>query len=147
MNTKSNLKLKIVCGFRKDQEHTISIEEAHKAYYLFFHPEQRGSFKQGFALVGSSIQEIVPDWQGSMGWNPTHTLDTDDWSEIRASDVEEKMKNALAIAKEIARVATLDNIDKPLNVLAKEYNLLPQEAKNYLEAQPETIMRLKASNY
>ena len=27
--------IKLIVGFRRDQEHSVSMEEAHKAYYLF----------------------------------------------------------------------------------------------------------------
>ena len=42
-----DLKIKIITGFRKDQYYTIDAEEAHKAYYLFLNPEERGVFNNG----------------------------------------------------------------------------------------------------
>lgn len=97
-----NYKVKIVVGFRKEQFYTIDAEEAHKAYYLFLHPEERGIFSNGVALVGKNIQQIEPDYNATMGWNPEHKLDTDDWSELRAKKVDSKIQTMLAHAKDIA---------------------------------------------
>ena len=57
-----NPKIKLIVGFRRDQEHSIDADEAHKAYYLFLNPEKRGVFKSGLAIVGADIKEIVPDY-------------------------------------------------------------------------------------
>jgi hypothetical protein len=113
------MKIKLIVGFRRDQEHTIDANEAHKAYYLFLHPEQRGVFSNGLAIQGSQIQEIVPDWQGTMGWNPSHVLNSDDWNEIRQHGKEGRMKTLLAAAKEIAQIGTPEDLQKPLFMLLK----------------------------
>ena len=97
-----NYKLKLVCGYRRDQEHSIDAQEAHKAYYLFLNPTSRGIFNNGLAIKGDQIQEIVPDYQGTMGWNATHTLDSDDWNEIRAKGVDKKIQKYLQDGKTIA---------------------------------------------
>ena len=73
-----DLKIKIITGFRKDQYYTIDAEEAHKAYYLFLNPEERGVFNNGVAMIGKNVQGIEPDYHATMGWNSTHTLDSDD---------------------------------------------------------------------
>ncbi len=91
------LKIKIICGFRKDQQYTLDISEAHKAYYLFLHPDERGIFENGLALVGRQIQAIEPDYHATMGWNQSHILDGYDWGEIRSQGIEKKMQQALAI--------------------------------------------------
>lgn len=115
--------IKITTGFRQDQFHTISGEEAHKAYYLFLHPMERGVFDNGVAIRGSDIQSIVPDYNSTMGWNSTHILDNDDWNEIRAKNVDRKMRDLLYDAK---RVASLENppINKPLSIALEETKLL-----------------------
>lgn len=94
-----NLKLKLITGFRKDQHYTIDADEAEKAYKLFMNPEHRGIFKSGLALVGSSIQAIEPDYNATMGWNPDHVLNGDDWNQINASGVDRKLRDALSIGK------------------------------------------------
>lgn len=111
--------VKLIVGFRRDQEHSIPAAEAHKAYYLFSHPNERAIFSNGLAIKGDQIQEIVPDWHGTMGWNATHTLDSDDWNEIRASGVDRKMQHILESAKEIARVANPEDMSTPLPKLLK----------------------------
>lgn len=99
-----NIKLKIITGFREDQSFSISSEEAHKAYYLFLNPDQRGVFENGLALRGSDIQRIEPDYQGTMGWNSTHRLDEDDWNEIKGKGIDRKMQNIMVNAQKIARL-------------------------------------------
>lgn len=110
----SKYKIKIVCGFRKEQEFTIDANEAHKAYYLFNHPEKRGTFNNGLALKGSDIQRIEPDYNATMGWNPTHQLTSDDWNELHANGVMQKMNTIMASAKEISRVAEVEDFTSPL---------------------------------
>jgi|GEM_PF-1855618 len=97
-----NYKIILVTGYNDNQRHSISIEEAHKAYYLFLNPTKRGIFSNGLAIVGKDINEIIPDWHGTMGWNRTHKLDTDDWNEITKYGIERKMKNTLTQARNIS---------------------------------------------
>ncbi|MHB8674639.1 MAG: hypothetical protein ACYDAK_13310 [Candidatus Limnocylindrales bacterium] len=96
-----NLKIKIITGFRKDQHHTIDAEEAHKAYYLFLHPEERGVFNDGTAIVGSHIQAIEPDYNATMGWNASYQIGDDDWNEIKKVGIDLKLKEILFAAKQI----------------------------------------------
>lgn len=96
-----NLKIKIITGFREDQYYVIDGNEAHKAYYLFMHPEERGVFKNGVALIGKNIQGIEPAWNETMGWNPTHELDDDDWNDIHQKGIKPKMRELLTEAKRV----------------------------------------------
>lgn len=96
----NRLKLKIVTGFRPDQHCTIGIEEAPKAYRLFANPDERAVFDNGTALIGSSVKSIEPDWNATMGWNPTYVMGNDDWNEIRSSGAERMMRDAISSAKE-----------------------------------------------
>lgn len=98
------MKIKIITGFRQEQNIVIDGEEAHKAYYLFLHPEERGVFNNGFALIGKNIQGIEPAYNETMGWNPTHQLDDDDWNELRAKGIDTKMRDLLYEAKQIAQL-------------------------------------------
>lgn len=96
------LKIKIITGFRLDQHYTIDAEEAHKAYYLFLNPKERGIFKNGVALIGAHIQGIEPDYNSTMGWNPDHVLTADDLNQIREQGVDGLLRDALYAAKEAA---------------------------------------------
>lgn len=115
------MKIKLITGFRKDQEYSIDAREAHKAYYLFLHPEERGIFENGLALVGSDIKAIEPDYNGTMGWNPTHQLDEDDWNEIESKGVDRKLRNILTTAKKSVRL--IENnpalLNEPIQMLRK----------------------------
>lgn len=118
-----NLKIKLIVGFRRDQQHSVPADEAHKAYYLFLHPESRGIFNNGLALKGDQIQEIIPDWQGTMGWNPSHTLDANDWNEIRQSGAEEKMRTMLESAKEIVTLNRDVDLNTPLSKIIEKLHI------------------------
>ena len=96
------LKIKVITGFREDQYYTIDVEEAHKAYWLFTHPEERGVFKNGVALIGKNIQGIEPDYNATMGWNPTHELQNEDWADLRHKGIDRKLRDSLSHAREIA---------------------------------------------
>ncbi len=119
-------KIKIITGFRQDQHYTIDANEAHKAYYLFLHPTERGVFKNGVALRGDDIKQIDPDFHATMGWNPTHDLDDDDWNEIRGKNVDRKLREICAKAQEVAKLPNIsrDILDAPLSENVK---LLPEK--------------------
>ena len=108
-------KVKLIVGFRRDQEHSIDASEAHKAYYLFLHPEARSVFSNGLAIKGDQIQEIVPDYQGTMGWNSTHALDSDDWNELRSKGVDRNLRDILQAAKEVAHTIQPQDLNKRLS--------------------------------
>lgn len=112
------LKVKVIVGYRRDQEHSIDADEAHKAYFLFLHPEGRTVFKDGLALRGDQIQEIIPDYQGTMGWNSTHQLDSDDWSELHRYGVPGRLRNILQAAKDVAYgIKNPSDLNLPLSEL------------------------------
>lgn len=119
-------KIKVVVGFRRDQEHSISANEAHKAYYLFMNPEERGVFSNGIALKGDQIQEIVPDYHGTMGWNQSHMLTDDDYNELRKNGVMQKMEFIMAGAKDVASNGGVAVLNTPLSMLIAEKNRPPQ---------------------
>lgn len=96
------MKIKIICGFRKEQEYTIDSEEAHKAYHLFLNPEKRSIFENGIAIKGSDIQAIVPDYHATMGWNKSHNLDAYDYGELKVTGIENKIRDLLYEAKNFA---------------------------------------------
>lgn len=97
-----NIKIKIITGFRKDQEYTIDADEAHIAYKLFLDPDQRAIFRSGLALTGKDIRAIEPDYHATMGWNPNYQLTGDDWNDIRREGIETKIRDCLLEAKQIA---------------------------------------------
>ena len=92
--------IKVKTGFNKDQNVIIPMQEAHKAYYLFKHPEERGIFENGVALIGKNIQEILPAWNETMGYNPDYVLTEEDWNIINGSGAKEKMRLLLEKAKQ-----------------------------------------------
>ena len=125
--------IKVITGFRENQYYVIENYEAHKAYYLFNNPEARTIFENGVALIGKNIQGIEPAWNESMGWNPTHELDDDDWNDIRQHGVDTKLQNLLGEARKVAIMAeenpqllkiSLYEIEKP-----KENKQISEEVK------------------
>ena len=119
----SKYKIKIVCGYRKEQEFSINANEAHKAYYLFNNPEKRGTFENGLAIKGSDIQRIEPDYNATMGWNHTHQLTSEDWNQLNSEGVSDKIRDILFLAKEVARDANPADLARPLIAL-KDKSLL-----------------------
>jgi hypothetical protein len=107
---------KILTGFRKDQFYSIDADEAHKAYYLFLNPEQRGVFKNGVALMGQSITGIEPDYNAIMGWNPTHQLGDDDWNDIRSKGVDKTVRLLTERAKTVAQEAIMTGDTSKINL-------------------------------
>lgn len=97
--------ISITTGFGPDQRHTISDDEAHKAYYLFLHPESRGIFDNGLALIGKNITSVEPDYRATMGWHASHKLDGDDWEDISAKGVDRKLADVMTRAKLVAHLA------------------------------------------
>lgn len=112
-----NYPIKLVTGYRADQYQIISSDEAHKAYYLFLHPDKRSIFSNGTAIRGEDIKSIEPAWHEAMGWNPTHQLDSDDWNEIRDKRIDYKVRNVLNVAKDVAMIASPKEINTPLSEL------------------------------
>lgn len=115
----SKYKIKIVCGYRKEQEFTIDANEAHKAYYLFNHPEKRGTFNSGLAIKGSDIQRIEPDYNATMGWNHTHQLTNDDWNTLHANGMMQKFQTIMSLAKDVARKGVVEELTQPLYSLSQ----------------------------
>lgn len=113
------LKVKVITGFKAGQSFTVGAEEAHKAYWLFLHPDERGVFDCGVAVVGRVIQGIEPDYNATMGWNPSHLLGVDDWAEIRRLGTEKRLQDVMALAKNAARMMDRDRINMPLSEAVK----------------------------
>lgn len=120
---KKQLRIKIITGFRKDQAISISAEEAHKAYYLFLHPEKRGVFSNGMGLIGKHIQEIRPDYHGTMGWNDTHNLTGDDWNELRKKGIDTQLRETMEEAKKLSTTIQPEMLNLPLSSIAQQGRL------------------------
>jgi hypothetical protein len=128
MRELKDFKIKLITGYREEQNYIIDAEEAHKAYYLFMHPNERGIFSNGVAVIGADIKGIVPAWNETMGWNPTHKLDSDDWNDIRSKGIEAPMHDALSDAKHLLQFMEKDKnlLSKPMSqvIALAEKNLL-----------------------
>lgn len=106
--------IKIITGYRQDEYITIPAREAHKAYYLFTHPNERGVFSNGEVLVGKDIRAIKPDYHATMGWNPTYRIESDDMNELISSGVYSKIEGALKAGKEVAEIGDVESLKLPL---------------------------------
>ena len=95
-------KVKLITGFRDDQYYTIDIDEAHKAYYLFLHPEERAVFANGVALIGKNIQGIESDYNAILEYNPSYKLTADDFNELRLKGIDRKVRELLTQAKNVS---------------------------------------------
>ena len=137
-------KIKLITGFRRDQEYSIDANEAHKAYYLFDHPDTRSTFSNGLAIKGDQIQEIVPDYQGTMGWNATHVLDSDDHNELAQNGVARKLREIMSAAREIVKLGEPKDLNTPLSELIK--NKYPQLGKGKNEQRGGEMKRITPPN-
>lgn len=130
----SKYQIKIVCGYRKDQEFTINANEAHKAYYLFNNPDKRGVFNNGLAIRGSDIKRIEADYNATMGWNHTYQLSNDDWTELNNNGIADKLRDVLYIAKEVSKTAQPKDLATPMiDVVAEKYPHLSMKDTIYLD--------------
>jgi len=141
----NNLKLKIITGFDDEQKYTIDAEEAHKAYYLFNHPEERGTFNSGLAIIGKFIQAIQPDYNATMGWNKTYIPDDNDWEIIRAKGIDNKLRDFLQKGKKLSEIITDRSLLKlSLNELdndGKKLLCLPENNKDIQEQIKQQISK------
>jgi hypothetical protein len=96
--------IKIITGFRVNQEITIPMQEAHKAYYLFYNPTARGTFSNGVALIGSDVRQIIPDFNETMGWNQDHKPDSYDQRELNDTGVKERMYELMETASSVSKI-------------------------------------------
>lgn len=129
-----NLKAKIITKrFGKEYEYAIDMDEAHKAWYLFFNPTARAVFNKGtLGLRGEDVVSVLIAPVDSMGWNPTHKMDEDDWNEVRRKGVDRELRDALASANQIARVCLPEDLSKTLDQLLEKYpQLNSREGSTY----------------
>lgn len=138
-----NLKVKIIVGYRRDQEHSIPAEEAHKAYFLFLNPEARSVFSTGLAIKGDQIQEIVPDYQGTMGWSPTHVLDNDDWNELHRLGVPDTIRKQLGVASQVAQIGDIKDLPLSLTEVVQKY---PQLESLAVDRREGGMKKIQAKN-
>lgn len=123
----SKYKIKLVCGYRKDQEFTIDANEAHKAYYLFTNPDARAVFGTGLALKGSDIQRIEPDYHTTGGFNFDYKLNSEDMNALHRDGTVAKLRDIMVNAREIAKIAPQQHLNTPLSDLLKnEYKALTE---------------------
>lgn len=134
-------KIILVTGYNEDQRHSIDIEEAHTAYYLFLNPQKRGIFKNGLALTGNQIIQIIPDYHAAMGWNRSYKIGPEDYREVDRLGIEYDLKSLMIKAREVSKFIDRkpELAEKPLSrcveflVLLKEKKTLelsfPQENK------------------
>jgi len=117
-----------VIGFRREQDVSIPLQEAHKVYYLFNNREKHGVFENGVAIVGSSIQQVVPDYNKTMGWNDSHSINNEDWNELRREGIEEKMEMIMEKARDVAKMMPTrpDFAHMTLGNIIVNNNLLPE---------------------
>jgi hypothetical protein len=74
-------KYKVMIGYRD----FISIDETELEKALTaFATGQGAIFNQGAV---DRISAILPDYHAMMGWNPSYTLQPEDWAQIRSSEV------------------------------------------------------------
>lgn len=137
-----SLKIKIICGHRLDQEYSVDINEAHKAYHLFFNPDQRAIFSDGLAVEGADIRRIVPDYHATMGWNPTHKIDSDDMNELRGKGIDRQLQAAMGFAKQVAKIGDPQDLRVPLVALKEKHHALLDGQTARIHTGGESVKKL-----
>ena len=93
----------------KDFTNYVPIDETELEKALY-------AFKIGRPAIFSfgameKIESIIPDFCRSMGWNPTHRLDDDDWNDMHKKGIEQSLTARIGKAKE--RIEYLIAVGKP----------------------------------
>ena len=100
-------------------------------------------FNNGLAIKGSSIEEIKPDYQGTMGWNETHVLDDDDMNEIRDKGIDRKLQKLMSAGKEIANILQSGDLNVPLTeLLEKKYPQLNRPSTEKREGKMTSMSEI-----
>lgn len=77
---------KALTGFGGEREVFFGAEDLEKVQYAFLR-EKRVLLSNGQAVDGKYIQQIMPDWIRTMGWNEGYSLTPDDNAEITKKGV------------------------------------------------------------
>lgn len=116
--------IKIKKGYGPDEYEVIPDDEAHVAYYLFAHPTDRAIFSNGITVRGQDIMAIGPAYHETIGWNPSHKLNSDDWNEIRDSGIGSKLRRRLELAKTVAKKMRPEDKGRKLPDVARSMHLI-----------------------
>lgn len=116
------MKAKIITKrYGKEYEYSIDMNDAHKAWYLFYNPTARAVFNNGsLGLRGEDVVSVEIDPVGTMGWNPTHRMDSDDWNEVRGKQLDYRLRNTLSAANQVSQDCLPEDLRKPLDQLLEE---------------------------
>lgn len=110
---------KVMRGFGTDDYIPITESELKKAIYAHM-TGTNVAFEMG-SISGNHISAVVPDFQRTMGWNPSHKLDNDDWTDIRSRGLDNGMRNMIASAKEdvqmIIATGNTNLLNEPIKTL------------------------------
>lgn len=106
---------KVFRGF--DQNDYIPIDETELVKAVYAHMTGKPVALQNGSINGTHISAIMPDWNRTMGWNPTHKLGDDDWNDIKYKEVDKLYLGAIADAKsvvyKIIETGDLTLLDQP----------------------------------
>ena len=81
------LMFKAFTGFGPERCVSFPADELEKVTYAFLR-EKRVLLRDGQSIDGKYIQQISPDYHGTMGWNPEWRLDPDDMNEISRKGID-----------------------------------------------------------
>ena len=65
----------------------------------------QAAFRFGTSVIFNSgalekVGDILPDFNRTMGWNPSHKLENDDWSDIQNKGIENKLHSFSQLVKD-----------------------------------------------
>lgn len=89
------------------------------------------------------IDRIVPDFHRAMGWNPTHKLDADDYTELRSKGIDQKYQAAIGKAKDKITYLMSTNQHHLIGKNVKIEELLSQRDSRLIAATSEVADKMK----
>lgn len=129
---------KALTGFGDERVVHFDSFELEKVQYAFLR-EKRVLLKNGEAVDGKYIQQIMPDYHATMGWNQQHKLSADDFNEIARKGIDTEANRLMTIARERVRFLIASNRE---NDIGK--NVLLPELRQQSAYAPALAERLKA---
>jgi hypothetical protein len=89
---------RVKIGYRPDEFIPITGESELEKAMAAFTTNSKAVFERG-VVRGQDIIAITEDWHREMGWNQSHVMEDEDWSELKSKGIKTKYEGIIASAK------------------------------------------------
>ena len=96
--SKKELHYKVIWGF--DEERSTDIGESELIKALYAMSTKSKVYLGDILLDGKYIIAIKENYQKTMGWNPTHEMDSDDWNQLKTEGIDKLFAGKVYEAKQ-----------------------------------------------